>query len=141
MILRPPCSDIGAIYGAWRGACDRREIVGAVDVVQRSGVDAPCEWLSQARQRFEETDMAIDNGKKNKTLGPDESENGQMQSLEVEQRRRVYAAHSEIFDEGSEPDEGQQWFVVPLDKSSAKDPYELLQKRLVSLSSQGGKTY
>ena len=48
------------------------------------------------------TDMAIDKGKKNKALGPDDSENEQ---IDTEQRSRVHEAFSEIFESNCEPDE------------------------------------
>ena len=61
--------------------------------------------------------------------------------LDKENRKKVHTANYEVFETGEEPPDWQHRHVMPIQKSSAKDLYELQQQRLISLLSHFGKTY
>ena len=53
-----------------------------VSAADWTGYQNPCDWLAQKSISFEETNLAIDRGKRGKGTGPDETTNEHLQNLD-----------------------------------------------------------
>ena len=138
-MLCHPSASIAVVFNAWR--YEVSTVARATTEPSRtkwSGQDEPYDSLAQANLDFQETNIAINRGKRNNGMGPDNTSNEHLLMMQQDSRQHVHEAFDVLFTTSSEPPEWQQRHVIAASKPSTKEPYELHQQRLLPLLSHFG---